>query len=616
MRHLLTIALCTVSFAATAQNASLDSIVVRENRLQIPYNSANRDIQILTRQMIKALPVKSINELLAYAAGVDIRQRGPWGTQADVSVDGSTFDQVLILLNGIKLSDPQTGHHKLNLPVPLAAIERIEVLRGASARTYGVNAQAGAINIVTRIPNHNSIEGELYAGSSFEKDTATGKTYSAWGAQAAGSIAAENQSHMFSISYQRGNGYRYNTEFEAYRLFYQNDIVLDSRNTLQAIGGYISNAFGASLYYAAPNDKEATETVQTAIAGLSWIHKPSPRLTITPRLSFRYNKDDYIYIRQRPEVYHNIHETNVLSGEVNATYQAGPGTIGAGGEWRREGISSNSLGKRNRDNLGFYAEYRYQFNTRLTATAGIYLNSNSDFGTQLLPGAEAGYALTKHWRIIGSAGTGQRQPTYTDLYYKGPANIGNDTLQPEQAIYTEAAVAYNHPVISFRGSYAYRRTTDFIDWVRNAETDPWQPRNYARINTRILSLRAAYELGRHLKLPSGYELRLQLSYTYLDPSLQSEDGLRTKYTIDALQHQAVASLNTVLWNNVQLGVTSRYQQRLNAIDYWLVDARIGYRIKEFLFYADGNNLLSTRYYESGAVPLPGRWLAMGIRYSR
>ncbi len=607
--------LLLIAFSASAQSP-LDSVIIRENRLQIPYSGENRDVQILSRQAIKELPVKSVNELLAYAAGVDVRQRGPWGTQADISIDGSTFDQVLILLNGIKLSDPQTGHHKLNIPVPLSAIERIEILRGPSARSYGVNALAGAINIVTRIPDHSAVEAEVYAGSSFEKDTSNGKTYTGWGAQASGSYAGRNQSHTFSIGHQEGNGYRYNTDYDAYRLFYQNTIRLNDKNTLQAMGGYLSDRFGASLYYAAPNDKEATETVQTAIGGLSWTYRPNARLSITPRVSLRYNKDDYIYIRQKPEVYHNIHETNVLTGEVNATYQLDKGTIGAGGEWRREAINSNSLGKRNRENLGFFAEYRHSFNARLSGTIGIYLNSNTDYGTQALPGIEAGYALTRHWRITGSAGSGQRQPTYTDLYYKGPANIGNDTLQPEKAVYAEVALQYHQPYFEAQASYAYRHITDFIDWVRTTQNDPWQPQNYAQINTRIFSARASYDLGRHWKLPSSCSILLNVSYTYLDPTLESREGLNTKYAIDALKHQGVASVNMLLWRALQLSFTGRYQQRFNLADYWIIDSRIGYRMKRFLFYIDGNNLLNTTYNEAGAVPLPGRWLALGVRFSK
>lgn len=614
LKRILLSALAFAAIPALAQT-EIDSVIIQESRLQIPYRQNSTDIQILNRKDIEALPVKSVNELLAYAAATDVRQRGPWGTQADVNIDGSTFDEVLVLVNGIKLSDPQTGHHKMNLPIPLGAIERIEILRGPASRFYGVNALAGAINIVTRIATHNAVSVDAYAGSSFEQDTSNGKTYAGYGIDASGTLAAHNQAHTFSISRQQGNGYRYNTDYDNYRLYYGNTIKLNDKNSLRTLGAYTNNKFGASLFYAAPNDVEATETVQTALAGLSWIYQPNTRLRITPMLSYRYNKDDYIYIRQKPDVYHNIHETNVATAGIDASYRAGLGTVGLGVEWRSEQINSNSLGKRQRDNFGVYAGYEYRFSTRFSANAGVYLNHNSDFGTQLLPGVEAGYDLSNHLRLMANAGTGERQPTYTDLYYKGPANIGNDTLQAEQALYYEGTLQYHNSYGSLSASYGYRHVTNFIDWVRISEKDPWQPQNYAFVNTQILSLRGSYDLARSMRLPQRMALRLNLAYTHLEPTLMSSESLQTKYAIDALHNKVVLSLTSLFWNALELNVGARYQQRFNANEYWLLDARIAYHLHAIEVYADGNNLLNTSYYESGLTPLPGRWLTLGVKCS-
>jgi len=123
--------------AQEIQRDSIPEVFVHANRLQIPFSRDNRNVEVLTAEGIKKLPAKSLNEVLAFLNGVDVRQRGPFGTQADLSIDGGTFEQTLLLLNGVKMSDPQTAHHSMNLPVPLEAIERIEVLRGPAARIYG-----------------------------------------------------------------------------------------------------------------------------------------------------------------------------------------------------------------------------------------------------------------------------------------------------------------------------------------------------------------------------------------------------------------------------------------------------------------------------------------------
>jgi iron complex outermembrane receptor protein len=613
LKNILSLAIAFIAIPAFAQT-SLDSILVQDNRLQIPYQNNCSDVQILDRKMIDALPVRSVNELLAYATATDVRQRGPWGTQADIGIDGSGFDEVLVLVNGIKLSDPQTGHNKLNLEIPLAAIERIEIMRGPASRIYGIDALAGAINIVTRTAAHNELTVEAFAGSSFESDTSSGATYMNWGTQATAALSTSNQSHLFSFGSVHGNGYRYNTDESNYRLFYGSTIRINKQHSIQALGAYANNDFGASLFYAAPNDKEAVERIETALGGLKWIYQASPRLRIMPVVSYKYNKDDYIYVRQKPEIYHNTHETNVVSTEVNASYHLKKGSIGAGLEWRDEEINSNSLGKRQRTNLGLYVGYEHHFSQKLFANAGFYLNHNSDYGTQVLPGVEAGYKLTQRWLVSANVGTGQRQPTYTDLYYKGPGNIGNDTLVAEHSLYFGATARYHGSRLQVAASYGYRRIYDFIDWVRYQENSPWQPQNYASSYMHIWSVRGSYDLEKQMGWSNGRLFKVNASYTYLEPSLSYSSELQTKYAIDALSHKALLGVNVSIINHLELSLDTRYQKRFNAADYWLANARLAYRALSFELYVDGNNLFNTEYYESGATPLPGRWISFGAKY--
>ncbi|MCB0696580.1 MAG: TonB-dependent receptor [Chitinophagaceae bacterium] len=600
---------------AQSMSSSLDSVLIKENRITEPYGKHNRNIEIMDSRQVLALPVKNVNELLSYVAGVDLRQRGPAGTQSDVSIDGSTFDQVLVLVNGVKMSDPQTGHHMLNLPIPLSAIDHIEIVRGPAARTYGIYALAGAINIVTKSPVKDEVFAQAYSGSSLKQDTATGKTYLGWGAQASASIAGKKQSHIISLSHDEGNGYRYNTGYNAYRLYYQNRININDKNSIEAMGGYINNDFGANAYYAAPVDAEATEKVQTALGSIKYTYKPSKKVSISPRVSYRYNNDDYIFVRQNPALYHNIHETNVLTGEVQSTIRLNKGIIGAGVEYRNEDINSTNLGKRQRNNLGIYAEYKHYFSDKLNASAGLYANKNSDYDWEVFPGVDAGYTITRNWKLFVNATTGQRLPTYTDLYYKGPANIGNTQLKPEYANYGEGGLQYDKQSIFVRAAYFYRRSTDFIDWVRATNTDPWQPQNFQTINTQGITMQSVIELGKLAHLSGNYDVKLNANYTYLSPVIESPTSEISKYAIEALRHQATVKLTSVLYKHVQANIAYRYLYRINANDYTLLDLRIGYTFKNILLYADVNNILDTQYKEVGAVPMPGRWMTIGARFN-
>jgi len=610
---LITLLLCNNENAIAQQNA-LDSVIIRENRLPSAWHTQNRNIQVMDAKQIAKLPVKSVNELLSYVAGVDLRQRGPFGTQSDVSIDGSTFDQVLVLINGVKMSDPQTGHHLLNVPIPLSSIDHIEVLRGPAARIYGVNALAGAINIITRVPQQTEVSAQVYAGSSFKTDTASGDTYLGWGAQASAALAAKNQSHIFSAAHDEGNGYRYNTAYDAYRLFYQNQVKLNDKNSIEAMGGYISNSFGGNGYYAAPADAESEESVETATGSIAWNYRPNPRILIKPRVSYRYNHDDYIFIRQKPEAYHNIHETNVVTGEIQSAIQTKKGTIGAGVEWRSESINSTNLGKRNRDNLGIYAEYKHNFSEKFNASAGVYGNYNTDYDFTLFPGIDAGYSIDRHWKLYANATTGQRLPTYTDLYYKGPSNIGNDQLKPENAVYGEGGIRYHHALVSAQASYFYRHVTDFIDWVKATATNPWQPQNFQSVNTNGVTAQVTYQLSQHLQASDKYQSALQASYTYLNPTIESPTTEISKYAVEALRHQFTASFRNTLFGHFDVNINARYLYRINANDYTLLDARIGYHHRQWTIFADLNNILDTQYKEIGAIPLPGSWYTFGISY--
>ncbi|MBS1772691.1 MAG: TonB-dependent receptor [Bacteroidetes bacterium] len=613
-QRILGLGLVLLSFHSVAQTVTLDSVTIHDNRIQAPFGKQNRNIQVLDKKQINALPVKSVNELLSYVAGADLRQRGPNGTQSDISIDGSTFDEVLILVNGVKMSDPQTGHHIMNLPIPLSSIEQIEILRGPSAMIYGVNTMAGAINIVTRMPQQNEINAQLYAGSNLMTDSATGNTYYGWGIQASASLAGKKQSHTLSIAHDEGNGYRYNTGFNAYRIFYQNRFLLNKKNSIEAMGGYINNDFDANGYYAAPVDVESKETVQTAFGSIIYTFTPNEKLTIKPRVSYRYNNDDYIFIRQNPSYYHNIHETNVTTGEIQTTYKLGKGIIGAGFEYRDENINSTNLGKRERSNSGVFAEYKHFFSNKLNAGLGVYGNYNSDYGWQVFPGVDAGYRFMPKWKLYANASTGERLPTYTDLYYKGPVNIGNTALQPEKAVCAEGGLQFTHPVFFVQAAYFYRHITDFIDWVRVLNTDPWQPQNYQSINTQGITMQTRYDLSKHASWSDNYRLRLSANYTYLHPQIEIPGTSISKYTIEALKHQAIASVQSILFEKWQININARYQYRISANDYTLIDARIGYQIKKWFIYADVNNILDTQYKETGAVQLPGRWYTVGVRF--
>lgn len=600
----------SATLKAQVMHVNHDSVVIKDNRMQMPLIMQNRNITLLDREQIEALPAKSVNELLACISGVDIRQRGPWGGQADVGMDGSTFDQVLVLINGIKISDAQTGHNMLNLSLPLSMIDHIEILRGPAARVYGVNALAGAINIVTRIPQNNEVFVQVTGGSSFEKDTSNGKTFLGTGIQPTVSLLTKKTAQTLSAEYNTGNGYRYNTAYDNRKLFYQNQINT-GMGKLNATGIYSRNKFGANGYYSAPRDVESEETVETILGSVDYTHEHE-RWKIMPRISYRYNKDHYVFVRQNPEIYQNIHESNTLAGELHSTYSVRNGKLGAGAEWRNEQINSSNLGDHSRYNVGLYAEYRHLFFQKLNVSGGMYANYNSDYSWQFFPGVDAGYWLTKNIKLFSSYTTGQRLPTYTDLYYRGPLNIGNSELKPELSSNFEAGVSVSNAYLSVKGSYFYRHTSEFIDWVRENDTLPWQPRNFQVLNT------SGWILQTTVNSPDGWlaahNANLNLSYTYLNQTVQASDDMISKYAIEILRHQFTGSFHVSIVKGMDVTVSGRYLQRVNGNDYTVADLQLSYEWKQWQIFADANNILDTQYKEIGTILMPGRWFNLGLRF--
>lgn len=590
----------------------IDDVVINENGFKTPISKQNRNVYIIDKEMIAKLPARSIQELLQYANGVDLRQRGPFGAQADISIDGGSFEQTVVLLNGTKIIDSQTAHNMLNLPIPVEAIERIEVVRGPAARIYGINSLTGAINIITKRPVTSGVLVDTHAGSNFEKDTeSTGKTFYNAGFQLGGTIAKEKQQHSLFGSHDKSNGYRFNTQFENTKLLYQGNFQFDESNELNASFGYTKNEFGANGFYAAPGDKNSLETVQTTLASIQSKHILSNRWTLLPRLSYRYNFDNYRYFGNvNPNAGVSKHSTNSFAAEVTSTYKTNDGELGFGAEIRSEDINSSNIGNHRRENAGFYAQYRTNFFERLNVNAGAYLNYNSSYKWQIYPGIDASYALTDEFKFIGSLGTSQRIPSFTDLYLnQRPGNIGNPDVKPENAFQSEIGLKFIKRKLTLNSSFFYRSIDNFIDWTRLVTTEPFQANNVGSMITRGISLRSNYnfDINDHSKF------NINLAYSYLDSKFKKmTQVLASKYQLSALKHQITNTLD-FKYHNFSMLLATRFNQRMTSKSYWINDFRLSQSIDKFTIYIDAQNIFNTQYFEIGAIPLPSRWYSLGIK---
>jgi len=611
----LLLGLCVNGYAQTANDSikTIDELIINENRFSTPVSKQSRNVYVIDKTVIEKLPGRSVNEILQYANGVDLRQRGPFGSQADISIDGGSFEQTVVLLNGAKVIDSQTAHNMLNLPLPVEAIERIEVIRGPAARIYGINSLTGAINIITKKPEKSGFLVSSYAGSNFEEDKeGTGDTFYGRGIQLGGVLSKEKHQHSIFASHDKSNGYRYNTAFENNKLFYQGNVQLNDSNEILSSLGYINNGFGANGFYAAPGDKNSIEVVQTTFASVQSRHKISEKWSLAPRISYRYNHDEYAYLgNSNLNAAKSQHYTNSIAAEINTSYKLNKGELGFGAEARNEDINSSSIGEHDRNNLGIFAEYRTHFFEKLNVTIGTYLNYNSDYKWQIYPGLEAGYAVTDAFRIIGNVGTSQRIPSFTDLYLdQRPGNIGNPDIKPENAFQGEMGFKFFKNDFTFNANYFYRRITNFIDWTRTVTSDPWQSQNFGNLITNGVNMRTTYSAN----IFTDTKLNFNLGYSYLQSEFKDTQlEVDSKYLISSLKHQVTNTVD-VQYKKFTILFATRFNERATGATYWVNDFRINQSINKFSIFLDAQNIFNTTYCEAGAIPLPARWFSLGAKF--
>lgn len=592
---------------------TIDEVIINENRFSTPISKQNRNVYVIDSEAIKKLPGRTVQELLQYANGVDLRQRGPFGSQADISIDGGSFEQTVVLLNGTKIIDSQTAHNMLNLPIPVEVIERIEIIRGPAARIYGINSLTGAINIITKKPTTSGFLVNTYMGSNFEKDSEdTGDTFFGRGIQIGGVYSKEKHQHSLFASHDKSNGYRYNTAFENNKLFYQGNVQIDSLNEISGSFGYINNGFGANGFYAAPGDRNSSEIVQTTMASLQSKHFVSERWTLMPRLSYRYNYDDYRYFGiSNLNAGRSKHYTNSVAAEFNTSYKTNKGELGFGAEARSEDINSSNIGEHSRENVGIYVQYRTNLTEKLNVNIGTYLNYNSDFKWQVYPGLDASYSITNTFKIIGNIGTSQRIPSFTDLYLnQRPGNIGNPDVTSENAFQSELGFKFTAQNFSFNANYFYRKISDFIDWTRMVDTEPFQSNNYGNLITNGTNMRSNYSTN----FNTDTRFTANLAYSYLDSEFKDiQSNVNSKYFISSLKHQVTNTVD-LQYKNFTILFATRFNKRASGPSYWINDFKVSQSINKVMIYFDAQNIFNTTYFEVGAIPLPSRWFSLGVKY--
>lgn len=577
---------------------SLKEVIVSSSRIDLPFKENSRTIQIITATDIKKLGVTNVADALQQVAGIDVRRQGVNGMQADLYIRGGGFDQTLLLIDGIKVDDPQTGHHTLNLALPIELIKRIEVIKGPAARIFGQNAFTGAVNIVTKDGFENSLIAKVQAGSFGQFTT-----------EATGAINLETSSHIVHFSKNISEGYRHNTDFDNQNYvlksqFNKNKLPIDLLTT------YSERKFGANGFYGIPSATEQYEETQASLIGLSTVIK-NGNFTWKPRLYWRRNQDEYHYIRSNPSAYRNLHITNKVAAELNGSYESKAGITGFGIEMAKYYISSNRLGDNSREMASLFLEHRFQFfDKKFDITPGVAVSYFSDFDSKAFPGVDLGYQVTSDFRVYGNIGYTYRVPTYTDLYYIGPQAIGNENLQPEEALSEEIGIKWLTSKFDFTFAAFNRDSNDLIDYVRPTEADViYTPQNIQDVNTKGFETQVEYRF-----ILNTLPQKIKIGYTFIEDDVKKSSVAYSRYSINSMKHQFVGNYAMEWFKNFSNSIGYRYVERTSGVSYNIWDVSASYQLKALEFSVYANNIFNTAYVEAGMVPMPKGNVLFGVKY--
>ncbi|WP_379969648.1 TonB-dependent receptor plug domain-containing protein [Epilithonimonas sp. UC225_85] len=587
----LSIIILAVNMSAQNLENKIDEVNVQGRFLSIPYNEVNENVVVITKQQIENSPATSIDELLQFYTGMDIRRRGSNGVQSDITIRGSSFEQVLILVNGIRMNDSQTGHNTFNLPFDISSVERVEIMKGSSAKLYGQNVYAGVINIVTKSSSEEQVTVKAQGGDF--------KTYDL---SASATFGSEKFTNLFTISNGASDGYRYNTDYQIRNFFYQNKLKLNA-GSLSLQAGFSEKKFGANGFYASSTAINQYEETQASVVSLQYQQRFN-NLSINSSLYWRRGQDMYLFIRQNPSYYRNMHIGNNVGGDVNATYNSSLGVTGIGIDYRKEFLVSSNLGDRNREVMQVFFDHQFKFfNQKLEVNPGA---SWANYSGQnfFYPGMDVGFIFNRNHKVFGAISKGFRIPTFTDLYYVSPAEIGNPNLVPESAISSELGYRFQNEKILAKVSGFLRNTDNGIDWLKETPQSPWKAENVGKIHLKGFETEFKHQLFSFLDY--------RLGYTYLDNQYKNKEFSR--YALQNLRHQFVAQIDVKFLKFFSNQLIYKYSERVNLGSYNILDEQINFRYKDLNFYVLINNLTNTKYIETNLVPMPGRWFHVGFTY--
>ncbi|MEO8125672.1 MAG: TonB-dependent receptor [Bryobacteraceae bacterium] len=580
---------CTVLLAQRIDPPlKVETVVVTGYFDPVPLEEADRAVRSIDVKNLELIS-NTFADVLRLDSSLDLRQRAPGGLQSDLTIRGGSFGQTLILLNGLRLNDAQSGHHNLDVPVPLESIERVEVLKGSGSTRYGSDAVGGVVNFITRQPDASEIRLRTAIGN-FGVNQQRGVL----------SFVRNTFTEQLSFSRDFSSGFQPDRDYRNLSLASNTHL----RTRIGATDVTLANndrPFGADQFYGNYNSWERTR---------SWFTSIRQTLGERTEASFAYRRhtDLFVLYRDRPEVFTNRHVVEGFQAALRRSDRLGGNSVlHYGAEGYRDSIDSNNLGRHQRSRGAGYLALDVRALKRFSFNAGVREEIYGWNQTQFSPSVSGGYWLSSTLKLRASVSRAFRLPSYTDLYYHDPANVGSPNLRPEKAWSYEGGLDWAiHGKWKGELSVFRRQETDGIDYVRYSASDIWRAANFQRIAFTGVEASVRRELR-----PGGL---IELQYTGLNGAQSALAGAFSKYAFNYPIHSGLGGWQGYLpWQilaRARFGVLQRFgRDPYGVIDLYAASTRG--RIHPFLQLT---NVTDTVYQEIFGVSMPGRAVLGGIEF--
>jgi iron complex outermembrane receptor protein len=578
---------------AAAQGPFRQDVVVTAATTPVPFGSVTRPLTVITREQIAQLPVRSVADVLRLTASVDVRARGERGVQTDFAVRGANFGQMLVLVDGVRVNDAQSGHHNGDIPVALDSVERIEVLHGPGSSLFGADAFGGTVNVITR-RDTEGVSGALEGGS-----------FGLVAGRAHVGVSRPGLQQTLAASVDRSSGFTFERGYVVAGA--NSRTTIGERSVISA--GYLWKDFGANGFYGnAPSHEWTNQT----LVGLDHRFGSLGGWQLGGNASYRTHGDHFLFDVRRPGVAENRHRTHAVIGTIRASRAAANGnsfTVGAetGADW----IRSTNLGDHDTQRVSTFAEWRQAVGARTQVDASVRVDRYTEFGSSLSPSLGVGWWPAAVVRLRASAGRAFRVPTFTERYYFDPAHLARAEVGAETAWAGDAgADLFLSNGWALSATMFGRMEEDVIDWLRATTAERWRTYNIRDVES------VGVELAATRTFAGG--TFVQFAYTGLDVQAAGVTQL-SKYVLDYAPHALSVAAIVPLPLELRAAPRLEFKRRTRSTgtsEYALLDLRVSRRFGNYEVRVEGTNLGDATYQEVLGVAMPGRALSLSLAVGR